>query len=75
MFWKKHKEKKVNKEFEEIQDDVKLARALGTHHIYTSISTTVVPMMKNWCEQQGCKIEVDHIDENGKEVYKIWGWE
>ena len=75
LFFKKHKENKINKEFEDVMEEIKVARVLGTRHIYLPLSINAIPMVKNWCKEQNYKIEVDHIDENDKEIYKIWGWE
>lgn len=74
MLWKKNKGKKVNKEFEEIQDSVKLKKALGDDCAYLPISARALEDIKEWCSREGFVCEVDHMDENGIIFYKIGGW-
>ena len=75
MFWKKHKEKKINKEYEDILDTIKIKKSLGTNAVYLPISDHIINEVKQWCSHEGYRCEVDHLDEDGNKFYKIWGWE
>ena len=74
MFFNKRK-KNVNKELEEIQEDVKMKRALGANYICLPLNSHNTDLIKGWCEQEGYKCEVDHMNEEGTIYYKISGWD
>ena len=73
MFFNKHK-KKVNKEFEDIQEDVKMRRALGENYVCLPITSRNTDLIRNWCAREGYKFEVDHITDDTF-YYKISGWD
>lgn len=73
MFFNKRK-KNVNKELEDIQEDVRLSRALGSNYVCLPITSHNIDIIKNWCAQEGYKCEVDHMNENTI-YYKISGWD
>lgn len=75
MLWfKKHKENKINMEFEDIKDEVRMNRSLGAMHIYLPIKSEVIELVRNWCAAEGYKMEVDHITDD-MVYYKISGWD
>lgn len=74
MFFNKNK-KKVNKELEEIQDDVKIKKALGANYVCLPVTSHNTDIIKDWCAQEGYKFEVDHMNEEGLIYYKISGWD
>ena len=74
MFFNKHK-KNVNKELEEIQDDVKMKQALGANYVCLSVTSHNTDIIRNWCAREGYKCEVDHMNEEGTIYYKISGWD
>lgn len=73
MLFNKHK-KKVNKEFEDIQEDVKMKRALGETYVCLPITSRNTDLIRNWCAREGYKFEVDHITDDTF-YYKISGWD
>lgn len=74
MFFNKRK-KNVNKELEDIQNDVKMRRALGETYVYLPITSRNTDLIKNWCAREGYKCEVDHMNEEGMIYYRISGWD
>lgn len=74
MFFNKHK-KNVNKELEDIQDDVKMKRALGANYVCLPVTSHNTDIIRNWCAREGYKFEVDHMNEEGMIYYKISGWD
>ena len=72
MFFNKHK-KKVNKEIEEIQDDVRIKKVLGAKYACLPITSHSIENVKDWCAREGYKFEVDHMTD-GVIYYKISGW-
>ena len=74
MFFNKNK-KKANKELEEIQDDVKIKKALGANYVCLPVTSHNTDLIKDWCAQEGYKFEVDHMNEEGLIYYKISGWD
>lgn len=73
MFW--NKKKKINQEFEDAKDMIRIKKSLGANCIYIPISAHITDNVKQWCAQENYQCEVDHIDEDGVMFYKIWGWE
>ena len=73
MFFNK-KKKNVNKELEDIQDDVKMKRALGANYVCLPITSHNTDLIKEWCAQEGYKCEVDHMTDDIL-YYKISGWD
>jgi hypothetical protein len=73
MFFNKHK-KNVNKELEEIQDDVKMKRALGANYVCLPITSHNTDLIRDWCAREGYKFEVDHMTDDIF-YYKISGWD
>ena len=75
MLWWKKKKPKINPELVEVQESIRIASALGTMHICMPINTRNIDIIKDWCTQQGYKIEVDFINKDGAVFYKISGWD
>lgn len=73
MFFNKHK-KNVNKELEEIQNNVKVKRALGANYVCLPITSHNTDIIKDWCAREGYKCEVDHMTDDTI-YYKISGWD
>lgn len=73
MFFNKHK-KNVNKELEDIQDDVKMKRALGANYVCLPITSHNTDLIRDWCAREGYKFEVDHMTDDIF-YYKISGWD
>lgn len=75
MLWWKKKKPKINAELANVQESIRLASSLGTMHICMPINTRNIDIIKDWCAQQGYKIEVDFINGDGAVFYKISGWD
>ena len=75
LFFKKRKERKANRDLEELQDDIKIKRALGANYVCLPLNSHNTDLIKGWCEQEGYKFEVDHMNEEGMVFYKISGWD
>lgn len=73
MFFGKHK-KSVNKEVEDIQNDVKTKRALGASYVCLPITSHNTDIIRNWCAREGYRFEVDHMTDDTI-YYKISGWD
>lgn len=73
MFFKKHK-KTINKELEEIQDNVKVKKALGANYVCLPVTSHNTDIIRNWCAREGYKFEVDHMTDD-MVYYKISGWD
>lgn len=73
MFFNKNK-KKANKELEEIQDDVRVKKALGANYVCLPVTSHNTDLIKDWCAQEGYKFEVDHMTDDTI-YYKISGWD
>ena len=75
MTWfQKRREHKLSAEFEDVKMNVEMSKSLGGMSAYVEVRDEVLPMVKQWCNEKGYSILIDHKTGNTI-TYKIHGWD